>query len=301
MQGPRARLERRRALQHQLEVASRRRGRRGVVLRHLRPLARLGDAAQPDHHDRDTHRRLHVRAEQVDVQRASDEEGDRADECRADTVAETPVEARVDGGPPSPPDADRQQRREVIRACDGVEAAREDAAYAHWDHLGVPSNRHRRGCAGAWVPDVARSPQPRGEAQVVREATRAGHAHGEQQRARASRPPPAPFRLVHLRRDTGGCFFVECRGYDDFFLTPTPRPTLRRRPDSAGEGHRASLPASIVQVAWWGVRVGSRAGLRGFGHIGSRLRGFYAFRFRQIGRKVRNAGVATPAHASAWR
>ena len=43
----------------------------------------------------------------------------------------------------------------------------------------------------------------------------------------------------------------------------SPLRTLRRRPASAGEGYFASLPTSIVQVAWWGVRVGSWAGLGG--------------------------------------
>ena len=48
--------------------------------------------------------------------------------------------------------------------------------------------------------------------------------------------------------------------------TSPPLRTLRRRPASAGEGYCASLPASIVQVAWWGVRVGSWAGLGGGAH-----------------------------------
>mmetsp|Transcript_8037 Transcript_8037/g.19990 ORF Transcript_8037/g.19990 Transcript_8037/m.19990 type:complete len:228 (-) Transcript_8037:407-1090(-) len=78
------------ALEDDVQVMVRVALRRAVVVL-ARPLARLGDAAQPDDHDRDPHRRLHVRGEEVHVERASHREGQGAHERRADPVAHPPV------------------------------------------------------------------------------------------------------------------------------------------------------------------------------------------------------------------
>ena len=73
---------------------------------------------------------------------------------------------------------------------------------------------------------------------------------------------PSLQRFVGVGEDF---FFLNAYSYKNADTSP-PLRTLRRRPASAGEGYRASLPASIVQVAWWGVRVGSWAGLGGGAH-----------------------------------
>ena len=87
-----------------------------------------------------------------------------------------------------------------------------------------------------------------------------GQRQGRRSRAQAG--------LALLGITVGGCrdfisfFSGTCISYKNTDAS-SPLRTLRRRPASAGEGYFASLPTSIVQVAWWGVRVGSWAGLGG--------------------------------------
>ena len=91
------------------------------------------------------------------------------------------------GFSPALADADRKERRQVVGASDGVQAAGEDATEAHREQLRVPRNLHQRGARlprsrqPRWRHAVRGcSPQPRREAQV-RKATRGRDARGEQQ------------------------------------------------------------------------------------------------------------------------
>ena len=91
------------------------------------------------------------------------------------------------GFSPALADADRKERRQVVGASDGVQAAGEDATEAHREQLRVPRNLHQRGARlprsgqPRWRHAVRGcSPQPRREAQV-RKAARGRDARGEQQ------------------------------------------------------------------------------------------------------------------------
>ena len=86
---------------------------------------------------------------------------------------------------PALADADRKERRQVVGAGDGVQAAGEDAAEAHREQLRVPRNRNRARLPRSGKPRRRQavrgcSPQPRRETQV-RKAARGRDARGEQQ------------------------------------------------------------------------------------------------------------------------